>query len=204
MSATTGAGKLSAHDRDRTRSSSVSMASRKMNAFAGCLLRNRPRSSIARWLQRQRASVAERRAPTMPPTIMGHIGNSPFASLAALPPSSEQSEPQNAPRSVTGHFTILVALSAPRRAALQPSTISKTWNYREGLAMEERPPNWCAHCDSDSIREARVTTREPGWELDPPSLESIGKARACFKCLCQWTMAGDLAARGERCPANAP
>ncbi len=55
----------------------------------------------------------------------------------------------------------------------------------------------CPHCNENSIREARVATVEQGWEKDPPSLDSLGLARVCYMCLCQWTLAGEFVKKGE-------
>ena len=72
----------------------------------------------------------------------------------------------------------------------------------KNIEVGDRPLSWCLHRDSDSIREASVATAQPGWELDPSSIESMSKARVCFKCLCQWTMTGEIVVRSETCQSN--
>lgn len=57
--------------------------------------------------------------------------------------------------------------------------------------------NTCPHCNENSIRETRVTTVSPGWEIDPPSLDSFAVARIYYLCLCQWTLAGEFVKKGE-------
>ena len=57
----------------------------------------------------------------------------------------------------------------------------------------------CPHCNEESIRQAQVTTAEPGWEKHPPSLDSFGAARVCYICLCQWTLAGEFVKKGQSC-----
>ena len=60
----------------------------------------------------------------------------------------------------------------------------------------------CPHCDEESIREAKVADVEPGWENDPPSLDSLSMARVCYICLCGWTMTGEFVRRGQSCSGS--
>ena len=61
----------------------------------------------------------------------------------------------------------------------------------------------CPHCNVGSIREAKVTEVEHGWENDPPSLDDFGVGRICYICLCGWTIAGEFVKRGQSCSGDA-
>ena len=60
----------------------------------------------------------------------------------------------------------------------------------------------CPHCNEESIRQAKVTTAEQGWEAHPPSLESFWQALVCYICLCQWDSTGELRQSGPKCPVE--
>ncbi len=60
----------------------------------------------------------------------------------------------------------------------------------------------CPHCNEESIRQAQVTTTDPGWEEHPPSLDSFWQALVCYICLCQWDSAGELRESSPQCSVD--